>query len=50
MELDEVEDNHVFDWLYDHQPLKYSKKVNGSSYRYLIFLFEITIIIIDNGN
>ena len=33
MELDEDEDNHVFDWFYDHEPLKHSKLVNGSSYR-----------------
>ena len=29
MELDEDEDNSVFDWFYDHQPLKYTKFVNG---------------------
>ena len=29
MELDEDEDNHVFDWFYDHEPLKHSKLVNG---------------------
>ena len=33
MELDEDEDNHVYDWFYDHQPLKYTKYVNGTSYR-----------------
>lgn len=33
IELDEEEDNAVFDWFYDHQPLKYSKMVNGESYR-----------------
>ena len=35
MELDEDEDNCVFDWFYDHQPLKFSKKshVNGPSYK-----------------
>ena len=33
MELDEVEDNHVYDWFYDHEPLKYSQMVNGPSYR-----------------
>ena len=33
MELDEEEDNSVFDWFYDHEPLKYSKMVNGPSYR-----------------
>lgn len=33
MELDEDEDNPVFDWFYDHQPLKYSKMVNGESYK-----------------
>lgn len=24
MELDEEEDNSVYDWFYDHQPLKHS--------------------------
>lgn len=33
MELDENEDNPVFDWFYDHQPLNYTKIVNGPSYR-----------------
>lgn len=33
MELDEEEDNAVFDWFYDHEPLKFTKMVNGSSYR-----------------
>ena len=33
MELDEEEDGAVAEWLYDHQPLKYSKLVNGPSYR-----------------
>lgn len=33
MELDENEDNLVFDWFYDHMPLKYTKMVNGPSYR-----------------
>ena len=33
MELDEEEDNPVFDWFYDHQPLKYTNYVNGPSYR-----------------
>jgi pre-mRNA-processing factor 8 len=33
MELDEEEDNSVFDWFYDHEPLKHSKLVNGPSYR-----------------
>jgi pre-mRNA-processing factor 8 len=33
MDLDEVEDNYVYDWFYDHQPLKFTKMVNGSSYR-----------------
>jgi len=33
MELDEVEDNAVFDWFYDHQPLKHTKYVNGPSYK-----------------
>lgn len=34
MELDEDEDNAVFDWFYDHMPLQYSKMVNGPSYRF----------------
>lgn len=33
MELDEGEDNPVFDWFYDHQPLKFTKFVNGPSYK-----------------
>lgn len=34
MQLDEEEDSAVFDWFYEHQPLKFDKKhVNGSSYR-----------------
>jgi pre-mRNA-processing factor 8 len=33
MELDEVEDNLVFDWFYDHMPLRYTKMVNGPSYK-----------------
>lgn len=36
MELDEVEDDPVFDWFYDHQPLKLSKQpksLKGPSYR-----------------
>lgn len=33
MELDEVEDNAVFDWFYDYQPLKWTNMVNGPSYR-----------------
>lgn len=33
MELCEQEDNSVFDWFYDHEPLKQSAMVNGPSYR-----------------
>lgn len=33
MELDEEEDNNVFDWFYDHQPLKHSSMMSGPSYR-----------------
>lgn len=33
MELDENEDNPVFDWFYDHKPLRYSKMINGPSYK-----------------
>ena len=31
--LDEEEDNAVYDFFYDHQPLKYTKYVNGPSYK-----------------
>jgi pre-mRNA-processing factor 8 len=34
MELDEEEDNAVFDWFYDHMPLQYTEMVNGPSYRF----------------
>lgn len=33
MELDEEEDAAVYEWFYDHQPLRYTKFVNGPSYR-----------------
>jgi pre-mRNA-processing factor 8 len=33
MDLDEDEDSAVYEWFYDHQPLKYTKFVNGPSYR-----------------
>lgn len=33
MELDEEEDAAVYEWFYDHQPLKFTKFVNGPSYR-----------------
>ena len=33
MKLDEEEDNAVFDFFYDFQPLKYTKYVNGPSYK-----------------
>ena len=33
LELDEEEDSSVFDWFYDDHPLKYTKFVNGPSYR-----------------
>ena len=33
MELDPEEDAHVEEWFYDHAPLKWTKFVNGSSYR-----------------
>jgi pre-mRNA-processing factor 8 len=36
MQLDEEEDNAVYDFFYDNQPLKYTKFVNGPSYRYVI--------------
>lgn len=44
MELDEEEDNPVFDWLYDHQPLKHTKQVNGPSYR----LWRLTLPVMAN--
>jgi pre-mRNA-processing factor 8 len=33
MQLDEEEDNSVYDFFYDHQPLRFSKFVNGPSFR-----------------
>jgi len=33
LELDEEEDGAVYDWFYDDKPLRYTKFVNGSSYR-----------------
>lgn len=33
MDLDEDEDEAIFDWFYNHQPLKYTKFMNGPSYR-----------------
>lgn len=33
MDLDEEEDDAIFDWFYDHNPLKYTKFVNGPSYK-----------------
>ncbi len=33
MDLDEEEDDAIFDWFYDHRPLQYTKFVNGPSYR-----------------
>ncbi|GLC46153.1 Pre-mRNA-processing-splicing factor 8A [Pleodorina starrii] len=33
MELDEDEDAAVYEWFYDHQPLKHTKFVNGPSYK-----------------
>jgi pre-mRNA-processing factor 8 len=44
MELDEEEDNPVFDWFYDHQPLKHSKMMNGPSYR----LWRLTLPVMAN--
>ena len=41
MELDEEEDNNVFDWFYDHSPLKFTNKVNGPSYRKLYLPLDI---------
>ena len=33
MELDEQEDNAVYDWFYDAKPLQHSTHVNGPSYK-----------------
>ena len=33
LELDEEEDDQVYDFFYDHMPLKFTKMVNGPSYR-----------------
>ena len=33
LELDEEEDGAVAEWFYDHNPLKWTKFVNGPSYR-----------------
>ncbi|RMZ76106.1 hypothetical protein DV737_g4966, partial [Chaetothyriales sp. CBS 132003] len=34
MELDEIEDGPVYDWLYDHRPLNDTSHVNGPSYKH----------------
>jgi pre-mRNA-processing factor 8 len=33
MDLDEEEDDAIFDWFYDHKPLLGTKSINGSTYR-----------------
>ena len=33
LELDEDEDSAVYEWFYDHNPLKHTKFINGDSYR-----------------
>ena len=33
LELDEDEDSAVYEWFYDHNPLKHTKCINGDSYR-----------------
>ena len=33
MDLDEEEDNEVFDWFYDHKALQDTPFVNGPSYK-----------------
>ncbi|KAJ3106936.1 Pre-mRNA-processing-splicing factor 8, partial [Phlyctochytrium planicorne] len=33
MDLDEDEDRPVYEWLYDHKPLLYTKMINGTTYR-----------------
>lgn len=37
MQLDEEEDNAVYDFFYEYQPLKDTKYVNGPTYRYVLF-------------
>jgi len=44
MELDEEEDNAVFDWFYDHKPLCYTNMVNGESYRF----WHLTLPVMSN--
>ena len=46
MELNEKEDNSVFDWFYDHQPLRFTKMVNGPSYRFIIMSYIALIILL----
>jgi len=41
MELDEEEDNAVFDWFYDHEPLKFTDKVSGPAYKKWFLNLEI---------
>ena len=51
IELDEDDDNPVYDFFYDHQPLKDSNMVNGESYRYInIYIIYILEIIIFGGS
>lgn len=33
MDLDEEEDDAIFDWFYDHKPLINTKFINGTTYR-----------------
>ena len=33
MDLDEEEDDAIFDWFYDHKPLLNTKSINGTTYR-----------------
>lgn len=44
MELDEEEDNAVFDWFYDHEPLKFTSMVSGPAYR----SWRLTLPVISN--
>ena len=41
MELDEEEDNAVYVWFYDHNSLKFTKKVNVTSYRNRFLTLDI---------
>jgi pre-mRNA-processing factor 8 len=44
LDLDPEEDAPVYDWLYDHKPLQYTKYVNGPSYKW----WKLSIPIMSN--